>query len=67
MGNAGQSLLPRVMWRRLFAWHVSLFARYFLLGGDIVFGLGYPHQPAVKPADDILESLDAMPWLARAR
>ena len=67
MAECGQSPLLGFMWRRLFAWRVSFFARHFLLRGNIVFGLGYPHQPMVEPADDILESLDAMPWLARAR
>jgi hypothetical protein len=67
MAECGQSPLLGFMWRRLFAWRVSFFARHFLLRGNIVFGLGYPHQPMVEPADDVLESLDTMPWLARAR
>ena len=30
----------------------------------VVFRLGHSHQPFIEPADDVLESFDAMPWLA---
>ena len=30
----------------------------------LVFRLGHSHQPLIKPADDVLQSLNAMPGLA---
>ena len=67
MADCGQSLLSGLIWRRLFAWHFFFLAGHFLLRGDIVFGFGYSLQPMVEPADDVLESLDAVPRLTRAR
>src|SRR5258707_1018694 len=32
-----------------------------------ILGLRHAHQPLIKPADDVLQSLDAMPGLTRTR
>ena len=44
-----------------FIYRVSSIRRYFILR------LRRVHQPLIKPSDDMLQPLDAMPWLTRAR
>src|SRR5207247_1582373 len=56
------------LWRcRLLAWHGAFFGWHFLFRCDFVFRFGNSHQPVVEPANNILQPLDAMPRLTRAR
>ena len=34
---------------------------------DFVFRFRHTHQPFIKPANDVLQTFDTMPWLTRAR
>src|SRR5712692_7541659 len=41
--------------------------RHFFLRRNFVFRFGHAHQPMIEPADNIFQSLDAMPRLAGTR
>src|SRR5215213_3377153 len=47
--------------------HLLLSCRALRGFADVVFRFGDPHDPLIKPSDDVLQPLDAVPWLPGAR
>src|SRR5438105_14891276 len=58
---------PRPLRLRRSAGHVLGLDGHLAFGRDLVLGLRHAEQPVVEPADDVLQALDAVPGLARAR
>src|ERR1041384_2746272 len=60
-----QALTRKLLWRFLLR-RVAL-ERHFGFRCDLVFGFRRAEQPVVEPAENVLQSLNPVPWLSGAR